>query len=202
VNRQHLVQRALWLSYASIGWGISSGTVAFIAGLRSGSLGAVGVGLNVAGDVVGSVGMVWRFRLEKKSAHLGPQAERRVSIIVASALSTVALTLVIAATSELLAKSSPHSSLFTVIATAITAVVLAPLGLLKVQTGKALRSAALKGDGTLSLIGAGLGASALLGLLLNAQLHWWWADRCIALLIAVVASAEALRIFRHKPANS
>ena len=74
------------------------------------------------------------------------------------------------------------------------AVVLAPLGWAKYQTGRLLRSHALMGDATLSAVGAVLGVVALLGLLTDQLFDWRWADRVAALAVAVVASAEAIRV--------
>ena len=70
---------------------------------------------------------------------------------------------------------------------------LAPLGRAKRRVGTSLQSNALRGDGTLSAIGAFLAALALAGLLANRYLGWWWADRAAALLAACIAAAEAAR---------
>lgn len=55
------------------------------------------------------------------------------------------------------------------------------------------------GDGTLSAIGAALGVVALLGLLAEQLLGWWWADRATALCVGVVAATEAIRVVRMRP---
>jgi divalent metal cation (Fe/Co/Zn/Cd) transporter len=81
----------------------------------------------------------------------------------------------------------------------VSAVVLAPLGLAKYRTGIALHSHALKGDGTLSTMGAALGILALLALLADRFLGWWWADRVAALVVAAIAGAEAVRVLRMRP---
>jgi divalent metal cation (Fe/Co/Zn/Cd) transporter len=43
-----------------------------------------------------------------------------------------------------------------------------------------------------------LGVVALLGLLVNRILHWWWGDRVAALGVAVVAAFEAYRILKQQ----
>jgi len=187
------------LSYISVVWGMAAGALAVTSGLLAGSLGVLGLGLNVLADVAGSLGLVWRFRVEKGDPARGHRAEARASVVVAVALSIVAVTLTAAAVHELASGSAPQKSLLAMITAGISAMVLAPLGLVKHRTGDALKSHALKGDGTLSGIGAVLGIVALLGLLANAFFGWWWADRCAALGVAAIAGAEVVRVVRKRP---
>jgi len=195
-NRHQLLSRALMLSYFSVVWGMAAGALAVTSGLLAGSLGVLGLGLNVLADVAGSIGLVWRFRVEKLDSARGHRAEARASVVVAVALSIVAVTLTAAAGNELASGSAPQNSLLAMITAGISAMVLAPLGLAKHRTGDALKSHALKGDGTLSGIGALLGIVALLGLLANVFFGWWWADRCAAFGVAAIAGAEAVRVVR------
>ena len=120
-------------------------------------------------------------------------------MIVAVALVIVAMTLAAAAVDELVAESAPKQSLLAMITAGVSALALVPLGIAKHRTGDALKSHALKGDGTLSGIGAALGIIALFGLLAYEFLGWWWADRVAALGIAVIAGAEAVRVLRERP---
>jgi len=201
-ERPPLLLRALTLSYLSIGWGITSGTLNIVAGLRAGSLGVLGLGLNVLADVVGSVGLVWRFRVEQSNPALAQRAERRASNIVVTTLSIVALSLASVAIDELVTGSIPRNSNFALIMAGLATVVLLPLGLTKRRVGATLDSHALIGDGTLSVIGAVLGVVAMLGLLANVAFHWWWADRVAALGVAVVALYEARNVYRERPVVS
>ena len=187
------------LSYFSVAWGLIAGVWAVTTGLLAGSLGVLGLGLNVLADVAGSVGLVWRFGVERRDPTRGLRAEARASIVVASALILVAITLTITAINDLVSHSVPQHSVQAMIAAGVSAVVLAPLGWAKYQTGSLLQSHALMGDGTLSAIGAALGVLALLGLLTDQLFGWWWADRVAALVVVVVASAEAIRVIRTRP---
>jgi divalent metal cation (Fe/Co/Zn/Cd) transporter len=197
--RARLLARALALSYFSVAWGLVAGAWAVTAGLLAGSLGVLGLGLNVLADVAGSIGLVWRFGVERRDPARGLRAEARASMVVAGALSIVAITLTIAAINDLASGSTPEHSVLAMISAGVSAIVLAPLGLAKHRTGTALDSHALKGDGTLSAIGAALGVLALLGLLADQFLGWWWADRAAALAVAAVAAAEAIRVVRMRP---
>ena len=197
--RQGLLARALLLSKISVTWGLTAGAWGVTAGLLAGSLGVLGLGLNVLADVAGSVILLWRFRVERREPDLGHRAEARASVVVAAALTAVSITLIVAAADALAAGSAPEKSVMAMIVAGISAVILAPLGLAKYRTGVALHSHALKGDGTLSGVGAVLGGVALLGLLADQVLGWWWADRCAAIWVAGIAGAEAVRVLRMRP---
>jgi len=197
--RHGLLARALHLSYFSVAWGLIAGLWAVTLGLLAGSLGVLGVGLNVLADVAGSIGLVWRFGVERRDPTRGIRAEVRASVVVASALSLVAITLTIAAVKDLTEHSVPGHSVPAMISAGVSAVVLAPLGWAKYQTGRQLTSHALVGDGVMSAMGAALGVLALLGLLTDQLFGWWWADRVAALAVALVAAAEAIRVMRTRP---
>jgi divalent metal cation (Fe/Co/Zn/Cd) transporter len=197
--RGRLLGRALRLSYFSVAWGLVAGAWAITAGLLAGSLGVLGLGLNTIADVAGSIGLIWRFGVERNDPEKGIHAERRASIVVASALGLVAITLAVASINDLLSHSVPEHSLLAMSSAGASAIVLAPLGRAKYRTGRLLDSHALMGDGTLSGIGAALGVLALLGLLSEQLLGWWWADRATALCVAAVAAAEAIRVIRTRP---
>jgi hypothetical protein len=122
-------------------------------------------GLGRQGDVSGSATLIWRFRAEQRDPDRADRAEQRAGFVVGGALAAVAVFLATDAICALAAGSAPGRSVSALVSAAVAAVVLSPLGLVKYRIGIALRSPALKGDGTLSAIGAGLGILALLGLL-------------------------------------
>lgn len=190
-DRAALLGHALRLSWASIGFGLISGSVAVAAGIAEHSLGVLAAGLSVLADVTGSVVLVWRFRTERADPGRAERVEELAALAVAGALGVIAVALAFEAISALLSGSHPGSSALTVITAAVSIVVLAPLALLKRRTAVRLGSHALRGDSTLSAIGAGTALLALLGLVLYDALGWWWADRVVALVIAAVALLEA-----------
>ena len=198
-SRHRLLARGLTLSYFSVAWGLISGAWAITAGLLAGSLGVLGLGLNVLADVAGSVGLVWRFGVERRNPARGIRAEARASIVVATALSLVAITLFVAAIHDLVSHSVPEHGVEAMIPASVSVAVLAPLARAKYRTGRLLGSHALMGDGTLSGLGAALALLALLGLLADQIFGWWWADRVTALAVACVATAEAIRVIRMRP---
>ncbi len=191
LNRSQLLERALRLSWASILFGLVSGAVSVASGLAEHSLGVLAAGLSVLADVTGSVVLVWRFRTERSDPARAQRVEDLAARAVATALGLIAVALLFESISALLAGSHPGSSAVTVATAAVSIVVLMPLAYLKRHTAARLASHALKGDSTLSAIGASTALLALIGLLLYHAFGWWWADRVVALVIAAVAVIEA-----------
>jgi divalent metal cation (Fe/Co/Zn/Cd) transporter len=191
--RARLLAVALWLAWATVLWGTVSGSVSIIAGLLAGSLGVLGLGLNVLADVTGSGVLVWRFRAELHHEAHSERVEAKAARVVAAALATVSLVLAVSATHALIVGSHPGHSTVGLVAAALSILVLAPLAYAKRSVAAELGSRALRGDGALSGVGAAVGLLALVGLGLDEALDWWWADRVAALLIAAVAAFEALR---------
>ena len=198
-DRDALLHKALVLVTASVILGLVAGAWSITAGLLAGSLGVLGLGLNVVADVAGSATLVWRFRHERSDPGAADRAEARASVVVAAALLVTATVLTVASVLALVDRTAPDSSLSAMLSAGVAAVVLAPLGLAKHRVGSALSSSALKGDGTLSGIGAFLGVLALVGLLANRYFGWWWADRVAALAAALIAVIEAGRVIRNRP---
>lgn len=201
-ERHALVHRALLLSVLSVVWGLGVGTWSITAGLLAGSLGVLGLGLDLIADVAGSVSLIWRFRQERSDPASADRAEARASFVVAGALLITAVVLTAASVQALVAGTAPDSSVSAMLSAGFSVLVLTPLAFAKRRVGTRLSSSALKGDATLSGIGAFLGLLALLGLLANTYLGWWWADRAAALGAALIALIEARRVLRHRPKSA
>lgn len=200
-DRQALLHRALRLSWASVCFGLLSGSVSVGSGIAEHSLGVLAAGLSVLADVSGSIVLIWRFRTERSDPHRAGEVEERAARLVASALGVIAVVLSVESVRALIAGSHPGSGALTVVSAAVSIVVLVPLALAKRRVAVALASHALRGDSTLSAIGAGTAVLALLGLLLFRAFGWWWADRVVALVIAAVAVLEARTLLRAEHAE-
>jgi divalent metal cation (Fe/Co/Zn/Cd) transporter len=190
-SRAELLHRALRLSWTSIGFGVVAGSISVGSGIAEHSLGVLAAGLSVLADVSGSIVLIWRFRTERSDPARAERVEQLAANVVASALGVIAVALAFESISALIAGSHPGSSALTVIIASVSGVVLMPLAYLKRHTAVRLESHALRGDSTLSAIGATTAVLALVGLVLFDAFGWWWADRSVALAIALVAVFEA-----------
>jgi divalent metal cation (Fe/Co/Zn/Cd) transporter len=195
--RAQQITRALWLVSASVAFGLMSGAVSVMTGLRGHSLGVFAAGLGILADVTGSATLIWRFRAERRQPGRSAPHEKRAAVIVAVALAAVAVVLTTESVSALASGSRPGTSAITLVAAGVSAAVLTPLARAKRRLGQQMDSRALQGDGALSGIGAATSLLALAALALNDALGWWWADRITALIVAAVAAAEAWHTAPH-----
>jgi divalent metal cation (Fe/Co/Zn/Cd) transporter len=195
-ERSGLVAVALRLLLISVGFGAVTGVISVLIGLGDQSLGVFGVGLGVLADVTGSAVLIWRFRAEQRRGGPSGQMERRAAVVVAVALAVVSIVLTTEAVAALAARSHPGTSAAALVVAGISLAVLAPLAYAKRRLGWRMRSAALRGDGALSAVGAATSLLALAGLALYHALGWWWADRAAALVVAAIAAVEAWRTVR------
>jgi divalent metal cation (Fe/Co/Zn/Cd) transporter len=186
-----MIATALRLVTISVAFGVLSGTVSVVSGLRDHSLGVFAVGLGVFADVTGSAVLIWRFRAERGQPVQSRAAEARAGTVVAIALAVVSAALVIESVAALASGSRPGTSAVTVAAAGVSLIVLAPLAYAKRSLGMRMGSRALEGDGALSGIGAATSLLALAALVLYDTLGWWWADRVAALVVAIIAAVEA-----------
>lgn len=199
--RTALLERALRLSWLSVGFGLISGSVSVGAGIADHSLGVLAAGLSVLADVAGSVVLIWRFRVERTAPHQAHRVEDRAAMVVAVALAAIGAVLTYESAHALFQGTRPGTSLLAVLSAAISMLVLGPLAYAKRATAIALASRALRGDSTLSAIGAGTALFALIGLLLDAAFGWWWVDRVVALMIAAAAALEARELITAEHAE-
>jgi divalent metal cation (Fe/Co/Zn/Cd) transporter len=190
-HRLTLLDRALRLSYLSIGFGLVSGAVSVGSGLADASLGVLASGLSMLADVTGSIVLVWRFRVERTDPVRAEHVEQRATKVIITALALMALVLAYESIAALIKGTHPDSEALPIVVAAVSTVVLYPLAYAKRDTAARLNSDALKGDSTLSLIGATTALLALIGIVLFQLFGWWWADRSVALVVAGLAAFEA-----------
>ena len=203
-DRSALVARAIRLSWLSVVWAVVSGSASVTIGVLDHSVAVTGVGLNLFGDLVGSLVLVWRFTHALRRAHGERSAERVAGLVVALSLALAAAFLVVQSIRHLEEGVGPSTGAGAIAVAAASVLVLPPLARAKRRVGAALESRALRGDGALSGIGAAIAALALIGLLANRALGWWWADSAAALTVAVAAAAEArlLLVFAFRQAST
>jgi divalent metal cation (Fe/Co/Zn/Cd) transporter len=175
------------------------GAAGFVVALFTGSLALAGFALTALLDSSASAVLVWRFMNERKDPLTAERVEQQAQAVVVVAMIAVALYVAVDAFRALGGRShADESALGFVVATA-SVLMLPWLGRQKLRVAAALPSAALRGDGILTLAAAALAAITLLALFGTSVLGWWWADPVAALIIAIGLGAEGLRVaIRHR----
>ncbi len=195
-DRIELLSRALHLSLASVCAGALIGTLSVAVGLLEASVSVLGSGLGLLADLVGSIVLVWRFHTERRAPFHADRVERRAAAVVVVALALVSAAIAAEAITALLDGEPPGTSWLSLMAAGIALIALPPLALAKRRTATRLGSHALRGDSSITAIGAGTALIALVGLALFHGFGWWWTDRVAALVVAAAAASEALAVLR------
>jgi divalent metal cation (Fe/Co/Zn/Cd) transporter len=197
--RGDLVTSALRLSQFTIAWSGMVGALALVVSVLDNSPALAGFALNALLDSTASAVLVWRFSMERRDPVGAERLERRALYGVASAMVLFAFYVGFQAVRGLVDGSHPEASVFGVIVSSASLVVLPWLGRLKLRLAARMASGALRGDAILTLASAALAATTLAALLVNSALAWWWADPVVALLIATALAIEGARVaLRHR----
>jgi len=117
-------------------------------------------------------------------------------LVVVAAIALVSIAVGAEAIKTLAQEDHPDGSVLSLLAAGIAAGVLAPLALAKRRAATALGSQALRGDSSMTAIGAGTAVLALIGLALFHGFGWWWADPTVAIIIAIIAAGESYIVLR------
>ncbi|MGW1884831.1 cation transporter [Streptomyces sp. NPDC001970] len=186
-------------------WAVIAGVASLVAGTVTGSLALLAFGLSSVIDGSASTVLLWRFNRELRPTSPDPRAlqrvEGRATRVVGAAMLASAAYVLVQGGRSLLTHAHPEQSAMGAALLAASLVLLPPLGVIKVRLSKRLHSHALRGDGILSLVGGTLAATALLGLVANEALGWWWTDSVAALLIALFLLREGARTLRTPTAS-
>ncbi|MFN2568250.1 MAG: cation transporter [Candidatus Dormibacteria bacterium] len=202
-HRRLFLRRAVLVSATSVIWNLLSGTTATVTGLAVGSVSLGGFGLDAAVDGVASIVLIWRFRVEHGDQSRAAAVEQRAGRAVGVALLVIAVYVSITAAVSLVGGAAPEHSLVGMGIALASLVILPPLAVAKRRLARRLGSAALRGDGVLTGVGAMLAAATLIGLLLSQLRGWHWADPVAGLTIAVILVREGLTLLRSaSPAQS
>jgi divalent metal cation (Fe/Co/Zn/Cd) transporter len=110
---------------------------------------------------------------------------------VAGAFAALALVLAAVAVYDLTAGRRAGHSPAGIAYLSITAVVMFSLAVAKRRTARALDSAPLRSEASMTFLDGLLSVATLTGLALNAALGLWWADPAAALVVGLGAANEA-----------
>ncbi len=187
-----MVEASRWCAL-SVTWAGAAGSASLAAGLSASSTALIGFGASSMLDGAASAVLVWRFRHERLGAADTEQVERRAGLAVGVVMIGVALYLAGRAVSALSGQGAPAASSVGIGLTSASVFILPVLAKAKLRLAGPLGSAALRGDGVLSLAGSILAVATLAGLLLNEALGWWWADAVAALCISALLLTEGSR---------
>jgi divalent metal cation (Fe/Co/Zn/Cd) transporter len=188
------VRRGRRLEYLTLAWNSVEAVAAIAAGLIAGSIALVGFGLDSVIECFSGGVLLWRLRAREE----GERREQMALWLVGASFIALAIYVAYDAISALARHETPEKSWFGV-AVAIASLIAMPLlARAKRRVAAQLNSGALHADSRQTDICAYLSAILLGGLLLNALLHWWWADPVAALVMVLIIGREGVEALRGK----
>ena len=177
-------------------YNLLEGAVSVWAGVAAGSVVLVGFGLDSVVEV--SAAVVVLLHLSRTREEEMPEWERRVAVFVGMTLLAVGVYVLARSIYSLAARSEPSESVLGIVITTASVVVMPALARLQSNLAVRLNSRALAANSRETIACTYLSVAALVGLVLNAALGWWWADPVAGIALAALIGREGLEIVRSK----
>lgn len=202
-ERAALVRTGVRAEYFTVAWMVVEAVVSIGAGVLAGSLLLVAFGLDSIIELVSGGILLWRLSVEARGSTLErvERAEHRAAWVVAVSLALLCVYVLVSAAFGLLTQEKPDSSLVGIAVSLAAVFVMPGLGLTKRRLAARIDSGALRGDAASSFTCGYMAATVLVGLVLNALFHWWWAEDVAALVFLVwlgLETREALEEARER----
>lgn len=178
------VSRARRLEYLTLGWNSLEAMAAIVSGLVAGSIALVGFGFDSVIECASGATLLWRLR------DGGEHRERTALRLVGVSFLLLSAYVAWDAVTALLQKEAPHESIFGICVAILSLIAMPLLARAKRKVARELNSGAMHADSRQTDLCAYLSAILLGGLLLNATLHWWWADPVAALIMVPIIVRE------------
>lgn len=191
-ERALLLRHGLRLEYTTLGWNVVGCVIVLIAAQNARSVALAGFGLDSVIEIFASVVVVWQVRGTATA-----EQERRSMRLIGGAFTALAVYVLAQSSYVLATQAHPNRSILGIVWLAVTFVIMLLLAAGKARTGAALDNDVLRTEGRVTLIDAYLGGSVLIGLVLNALAHWWWADPMASLIIVYYGIREGREAWRH-----
>ena len=197
-SRTGLLRRALRLEWLTVGWNAIEGIIAVAAALAAGSVALLGFGIDSFVETASGAVILWRIAAERRATD-GARIKQVEDIArrgVATSLWLLALYVAADATSALVSGERPAASVVGVALLVLSVAVMKWLANAKRSVALALHSHAMEADAVQTDFCWKLSVVALIGLVANAVLGWWWADPLAALGLAALIATEARRTWK------
>ena len=198
-DRTRMLRSAVRLEWLTVGWNMVEGVIAVAAALAAGSVALLGFGIDSFVETVSGAVILWRIGAERRSTDVARinRVEGIARRGVALSLWLLALYVAADASGALISGERPSSSAVGVALLVVSVAVMKWLANTKRNVALALHSHAMEADAAQTDYCWKLSVVALLGLVANAVLGWWWADPVAALGLAVLIAGEARRTWKQ-----
>ena len=172
------------LEVMTVIWMVLEAAIALGAGIVARSFLLTAFGIDSVVELVSGSILLWRLSLEARGGDVErvEDAEHKATWFVAITLGLLCLYVLGTSIYGLATQSKPESSLVGILISLGAVLVMPYLGISKRRVASRLESDALRGDAAESFTCGYMAATVLVGLVLNALFHWWWAEDIAALV--------------------
>ncbi len=183
-----LLRRGLVLEYVTLGWNVAGIAVLAVAAISARSVALAGFGLDSLIEIGASAVVIWEL------SGGGEARQRRALRLIGAAFAALAGYLLAQSSVVLATGYHPRHSALGIVWTAVTAAAMFALAAGKARTGAELGNPVLATEGRVTLADGVLAVAVLLGLVLNAEAGWWWADPAAGYVLVCYALREVREI--------
>ncbi|HEV2235688.1 MAG TPA: cation transporter [Ktedonobacterales bacterium] len=182
-HQAHDVRTGVRLEVFTVVWMVAEAALSLGAGIVAGSFLLIAFGADSVIELVSGSILLWRLSVQARGsdAERVEHAERRAAWVVAISLALLCVYVFASALFGIVTRTKPESSAVGIAVAAAAVLVMPWLGVTKRRLAARLASAALRGDAASSFTCGYMAVTVLVGLVLNAALHWWWAEDVAAL---------------------
>ncbi len=202
------LQKALLLTYITLGWMTIEGAAALLLGWASKSLLLEAFGIDSVIELFSAAVLLWRLRIEASSVaaleHVDA-VERRAARLVGYSLYALVVYVVLNSGYGLfIAKriTDTHESVWGILIGAVAKVGMPILAAYKLKVAARLNSRALRADAVESITCGYLSIVLMIGLAATRLLGWWWLDRVAALALIPFITKEAHAAISGEPCSA
>ncbi len=189
-SRSLLLRQGQRLEWFTLAWNVVGVVVLAVLALTASSVALAGFGLDSFIEIGASAVVLWEL------SGTGEPRRRRALQLIGAAFILLAAYLLVQSVLALVTGHHATPSVGGIIWTAVTALTMFTLAVLKGRTGRALGNPVLVTEGRVTFIDGLLAVAVLLGITLDLVFGWWWADPVAGFVIVYYAGREALHIFR------
>lgn len=223
--RRRDLRRGVRIELLTVAWMLVEAAVSIGAGVVAGSFLLMAFGLDSVIELVSGGMLLWRLTAETQASRIlvvgnaggaagdrnagtrewlqhVTRAERRAAWVVAVALAALCGFVLVSAMYGFVTRSQPERSAVGLAIAAAAVLVMPWLGIIKRHLAGRLGSGALRGDAAESFTCGYMAATVLVGLVLNALFHWWWAEDVAMLVFLVWLVSETREAFEEARAAS
>ncbi|TAL62555.1 MAG: hypothetical protein EPN88_13180 [Bacteroidetes bacterium] len=196
---KNLNNKALMLSYFTVGYNIIEGVVSIAAGIIANSIALVSFGIDSFIESFSGGVMIWRFRKhENLTEEQVEKMEQKAIKFVGYSFIILGLYVLYESGSKLYFQEKPDPSLLGIMIAVLSLIIMPLLAHMKHSTGKKLNSRSLVADSKQTYICTIMTITLLIGLALNFFYGIWWADPAVGVIIALFLFKEGYAALKEK----